>query len=118
MTTPPTPPTPAGHWHYRFARSGWARSPVVRVLMFLLGVLLLLVGGLLGFVPLLPGFPLGIAGLVLLSLSSRRVSGWLKQIVSRLPQKLRERLAFLHHHHHHDVPHDAKGEREPSSPPS
>ncbi|RMF85269.1 MAG: hypothetical protein D6744_01690, partial [Planctomycetota bacterium] len=72
---------------------------MVRVLMFVVGLLLLLVGGLLGFVPFLPGFPLGIAGLVLLSLSSRRVSEWLRRMSARLPENVRRRLDFLHRHH-------------------
>lgn len=80
--------------------TNWLRGPgvgrrIVRVVLFLLGLVLILVGFLLGFVPLLPGFPLGIAGVMLLSLSSRRVRAGLRQVVRYLPQRVRTRFRFL-----------------------
>jgi hypothetical protein len=70
----------------------------VRAILFALGIGLVLAGFLLGFVPFLPGFPLGIAGVFLLSLSSRRVRRTLRSWTARLPHNWRARLHFLHRH--------------------
>jgi UPF0716 family protein affecting phage T7 exclusion len=73
----------------------WRKNFFVRIVMFAGGVLLIIAGFLLGFVPFLPGFPLGIAGLVLLSMSSRRVRLALLRLLRRLPLRWRGRFRFL-----------------------
>jgi uncharacterized membrane protein YbaN (DUF454 family) len=80
-----------------FLSRGGVPSVVVRLILFVVGIVLILAGFALGFVPFLPGFPLGIAGVVLLSLSSRRVREWLRKMARYLPQRMRARLRFLHH---------------------
>ncbi len=93
-------PTPTArsrpkHPHRRprwFGRTHADRSLAFRVTLFVSGLLLILAGALLGLVPLLPGFPLGILGIVLLSASSRRIQRLLKRLIRRLPQRVRRRL--------------------------
>jgi len=63
--------------------------------MFSSGIVFIALGFVLGFVPLLPGFPLGILGVFLLSLSSRRVRLALRRGVRFLPPHHRARLYFL-----------------------
>jgi hypothetical protein len=60
--------------------------------MFASGCLLLLAGFVLGFVPLMPGFPLGLLGIGLLAASSSRVRVLLRNAVGRLPFKWQRRL--------------------------
>jgi len=78
------------------ARPAWRRSPAVRLVLFATGTALVLAGFALGFIPFLPGFPLGIAGIFLLSLSSRRMRGALRRLTGRLPARWRDRFHFLH----------------------
>jgi len=60
--------------------------------MFISGCLLILAGFLLGFVPFMPGFPLGLLGIGLLAASSTRVRALLRSAFSRLPPRWRRRL--------------------------
>jgi hypothetical protein len=71
------------------------RHPVLRALMFGGGGLLILAGFLLGFVPFMPGFPLGLLGIGLLAASSMRVRRVLRAAVHRLPSGWRWRLRKL-----------------------
>ena len=64
----------------------------MRVLLFVAGVLLILAGAVLGLVPLLPGFPLGILGVALLAASSRRVRRLLRRLTRYLPRGVRDRI--------------------------
>lgn len=73
----------------------WRKSLLVRAVLFALGILLIVAGFLLGFIPFLPGWPLGLAGVFLLSMSSRRVRVLLRRLSRRLPVKWRSRLHFL-----------------------
>lgn len=75
------------------------RHPVLRALMFGSGCLLILVGFLLGFVPFMPGFPLGLLGIGLLAASSTRVRRLLRAAVQRLPSGWRWRLRKLVRRH-------------------
>ncbi len=91
------PPDPArwvrgGRWSRWFGRSHDDRSVLFRIVLFAAGLLLILAGALLGLVPLLPGFPLGIVGVVLLSASSRRVQRLLRRLVRCLPRRVRDRI--------------------------
>ena len=81
----------------RFRRPAWTRTPWGRVVLLGAGLMLIMLGFLLGFVPFLPGFPLGIAGIMLLSLASRRVRDWLRGAAGYLPERLRRHLHFLQH---------------------
>jgi len=60
--------------------------------MFAAGCLLILAGFALGFVPLMPGFPLGLAGIALLAASSERVRRLLRRATARLPVRWQQRL--------------------------
>lgn len=81
-----------GRWARWFGRSHADRSVAFRIALFVAGLLLILAGALLGLVPFLPGFPLGILGVVLLGASSRRVQRLLRRLVRRLPRRVRERI--------------------------
>ena len=71
---------------------GGVKHPVLRAVIFATGVLLILVGFMLGFVPFLPGFPFGLAGLALLAASSSRVRRQLRKLLRRLPKKWRAKI--------------------------
>jgi len=75
------------------------RHPVLRAIMFGSGIVLILMGFALGFVPFLPGFPLGLAGIALLAASSTRVRALLRRGMQRLPQTWRTRLRSLMKRH-------------------
>ena len=67
------------------------RHPVVRGVMFGSGCLLILAGFALGFVPFMPGFPLGLLGIGLLAASSSRVRALLRAAAHKLPRRWRRR---------------------------
>lgn len=81
---------------YRSRHPAWSRTTWGRGILICAGLALIALGFLLGFIPFLPGFPLGIAGIMLLSFSSRRVRRWLRHATRYLPEKMRDRLHFLH----------------------
>ena len=93
MTPPdPRPSLRTGRVARWFGRTHADRSVGFRVVLFVAGVLLILAGALLGLVPFLPGFPLGILGVALLSASSRRIQRQLRRLMQRLPRRLRRRM--------------------------
>jgi len=69
---PPEPAPPTGHSFRRRLRHH-GRHPVLRSFRIALGVLLVLLGALFGFVPFIPGWVLGLAGFSLLSTEIRAV---------------------------------------------
>jgi uncharacterized membrane protein YbaN (DUF454 family) len=71
------------------------RHPLLRALVFAIGIALILFGLLLGFVPFLPGFPFGILGLALVSASSSRVRALLRRCFDWLPKKWRARIRLM-----------------------
>ncbi|MFM1823086.1 MAG: hypothetical protein RI967_1352 [Planctomycetota bacterium] len=71
------------------------RRPFVRVLLLVAGVALLVAGTVLGPVPVVPGFPLAVAGIVLLAGSSERVRSLVNAVERRLPERFRRALRRL-----------------------
>lgn len=86
-------------FHARLRRSWFARHPVARIVLFIVGLLLVIIGGVLGFVPFVPGWPLGLVGAVLMSVTSNRVRALMWRLTARFPEKFRHRLRFLNHEH-------------------
>ena len=76
------------------------RNPIVRVALIVLGAVLVIAGVALGPVPVVPGFPLVIAGVLLLAASSgvarrgiNRAERWLPERTRRLVRKALHREA-------------------------
>lgn len=76
------------------------RNPIVRVALIVLGTVLVIAGIALGPVPVVPGFPLVIAGVLLLAASSgvarrgiNRAERWLPERTRRLVRKALHRDA-------------------------
>lgn len=77
-------PTPSG-----------GRNGLVRIGMVATGLLLVIAGIVLGILPIVPGFPLTIAGMLMLAGSSviaRRFMNWLER---HLPMRLRRTIRGL-----------------------
>ena len=71
------------------------RRPAVRVLLLVSGAVLLFAGTVLGPVPVVPGFPLAVAGVVLLAGSSERMRRLVNAAERRLPERARRALRRL-----------------------
>jgi hypothetical protein len=59
------------------------------------GIALLIIGAILGPVPVIPGSVFGILGLAMLGMASRRVADWINRVERKLPYKLRVGLRKL-----------------------
>jgi hypothetical protein len=68
------------------------RSPLVGMILLLFGAILVAAGIVLGPVPVVPGFPLVVLGLLLMGLGSDRARGWINRSERQLPDRLRRPL--------------------------
>jgi hypothetical protein len=68
------------------------RSPLVGMFLLLIGAVLVAAGVILGPVPVVPGFPLVILGLLLMGLGSDRARGWINRSERQLPDRVRRPL--------------------------
>ena len=99
MTSPP-PPKPEEIRDELIARREQRHSTLRRILLAIAGTLLIIAGLALGPVPVLPGFPLTMLGLILLASASesmRRLVNWGD---AKLPQWLRRFMRKFRRHSH------------------
>ena len=65
------------------------RNPVARIGLAVLALLLIVAGIILWILPVVPGFPLWIAGLFVLAMASRRAARWINRTEAKLPHRWR-----------------------------
>lgn len=68
------------------------RSPLVGMTLLIVGIACLVLGIVLGPIPVVPGFPLVLFGLALIGLGSERARGWINRSERQLPNRLRRPL--------------------------
>ena len=68
------------------------RSPLVGMLLLVVGIILIAAGVALGPIPVVPGFPLVLLGLALAGLGSERARGWINRSERKLPDGIRRPL--------------------------
>ena len=68
------------------------RSPLVGMMLLVVGIVLIAAGVALGPIPVIPGFPLVLLGLGLVGLGSERARGWINRYERKLPQGVRRPL--------------------------